>query len=97
MSNVTIDRQEWDLFLKDTEELVAKYERLLGGVREMEAQNRLLEERLAINQSQQQKLQKRLTALEKQIRIDSRGTTTIKELRSTVSQLLKDLETLRVG
>jgi hypothetical protein len=63
----------------------------------MEAQNRLLEERLAINQSQQQGLQKRLTALEKQIGIDSRGTATIEEFRSTVSRLLKDLETLRVG
>jgi hypothetical protein len=62
----------------------------------MEAQNRLLEERLAINQSQQQELQKRLTALEKQIGIDSRETATIKEFRSRIFTL-KDLETLRVG
>ena len=96
MSNVTVDRQEWDLFLKDAEGLVGKYEKLLGRVRELEAQNRLLEERLAANQSQQLELQERLAALEKQVEIDSKGTATIKKFRSTVSRLLKDSETLRL-
>jgi len=64
---------------------------------ELQQENHILEEKLASSQKQQQEIQQKLASLEKQSEIDAKGISTIKELRSNVTRLLKDSETMRIG
>jgi len=104
--------------MQDTERLVKNYEKLLAKVKDLEEAKRILEEKLATSQRQQQQLQQekqileeklatsqkqqqeiqqKLGSLEKQSEIDAKGVSTIKELRSNVTRLLKDSETMKIG
>ncbi len=104
--------------MQDTERLVKNYEKLLAKVKDLEEAKRVLEEKLATSQTQQQQLQQekqileeklatsqkqqqeiqqKLGSLEKQSEIDAKGVSTIKELRSNVTRLLKDSETMKIG
>lgn len=64
---------------------------------ELQQQKQILEEKLATSLKQQQEIQQKLASLEKQSEIDAKGVSTIKELRSNVTRLLKDSETMRIG
>jgi len=90
MSTVVVDRREWDQLMQDTERLVKNYERLLGKVKDLEEEKRLLEERLAAGQVQ-------LRELQKQVEIDPKEVLAIKELRSAITRLIKDSETIKIG
>ncbi len=76
--------------MQDTERLVKNYERLLGKVKDLEEEKRLLEERLAAGQVQ-------LRELQKQVEIDPKEVLAIKELRSAITRLIKDSETIKIG
>jgi chromosome segregation ATPase len=64
---------------------------------QLQQEKQILEEKLATSQKQQQEIQQKLASLEKQSEIDAKGVSTIKELRSNVTRLLKDSETMKIG
>jgi predicted nuclease with TOPRIM domain len=65
-------------------------ENRLAALKGLETEKAVLEERLRSSQSQLLELQQKLSSFERQLEIDSRGTATIKELRSSMSRLLKE-------
>jgi predicted nuclease with TOPRIM domain len=97
LGTIILERQEWEQLVEDTERLVSNYEKLLGRVKELEAAKKSLEERLAAGEAQQQELQQKVSVLRKEAEVDDEEVSTIRELRSRVSRLLKESEKMRVG
>ncbi len=91
-----------DRYVKDRERVLEAYDALLSRVKELEREKAVLEERLRSNETQQQELEKKLSAAvtlirsppEDQAEIDAECFSEMKELRSSISRLLTPRETL---
>jgi predicted nucleic acid-binding Zn-ribbon protein len=90
-----------DRYVKDRERVLEAYDALLNRVKELETEKAVLKERLRGNETQQQELEKKLSAAvtlirsppEDQAEIDAECLSEMKELRSSISRLLTPRET----
>ncbi len=87
---VTISKDEWEAFLRDSEELIAKYDALLRKVNELEESKKDLEQRLQLAKEQLRRVEEmertREIKAEKHIIND---TEKIRNLHSKVNRLLQ--------
>jgi len=94
VSNIVIDKAEWEQFLNDSEQLADRYEKLLSKIKELQLTNSHLEKKLNTSQMQIMELQQKISTLEHQMNVDQKGLSAVKELHSTVTRLLKETETV---
>ncbi|MFH0848374.1 MAG: hypothetical protein V1857_02580 [archaeon] len=97
MSIIPVESKEWEQLTQDVDQLIRNYEKLLNKMRGLEEEKRLLENRLAASESERHELRQRLAPGETTTETNSQEMLTLKELRSTVSRLLKDSETAGNG
>jgi len=72
---VNVSKEEWEGFIRDNEQLMQRYKELLGKVKELESQNKVLTEKLSSIEKAREEL--------------GRGDETMKQLRAQISQLLQ--------
>lgn len=104
MSNATTDQQKWEEFLHNGEGLMEEYQKLLNKVKYLEAAKAALEEKLRTSEAQKEELQQKLSSIshallrelvppEEQAEVGSKWAAEIRELRASISRLLKYPET----
>jgi len=100
MSNTVTEREKWEEFVKRSEGLMEEYEKLRRKVKELEAGKAALQEKLDASEAQREELQQKLSSivhvilrelspLEEKTAVDSKWIAEVRDLRTSISRLLR--------
>ena len=88
------DKADWKQLVQGSGQLTDRNENLLSRVKELEGHNSVLEEKLKAAEVEILSLRRKLASPEEQGKIEEKDLSTVKELHSSVTRLLKEAEVL---